>query len=93
MMILSLLLSVIGMCCGSLLAGGYAIALLQILFPFAIVIHSMMELYGVAGIAITVITAFILTWSQANRAKLIASIACMAMWTLIAYHLDKGYMK
>ncbi|TGU72437.1 hypothetical protein E4633_09030 [Geomonas terrae] len=93
MMILSLALSIIGMCCGSLLGGGYAIALLQILFPFVIVIHSIMQLYGLAGIAVTTITAFVLTWSQKNRTKMVTAVVCAAIWTLIAYHLDKGYTK
>ncbi len=93
MMTLSVGLLIIGMCCGSLLGGGYAIALLQILFPFVIVIDSIMQLYGLAGIAVTTVTAFVLTWSQVSRTKLITSVVCVAIWTLIAYHLDKGYMK
>lgn len=40
MMFYSAILSLAGMCIGSALAGGHAIILLQILFPFVVFFHS-----------------------------------------------------
>jgi len=93
MMFYSALLSLVGMCIGSVLAGGHAIILLQIFFPFVLFFHSIMKFYGLIGIAVTLATSFVFILGEKNRPKLIMAIVCVLSWSWIVYPLDKGYMK
>jgi len=93
MMFYSALLSLVGMCIGSVLAGGHAIILLQILFPFVLFFNSIMKFFGLIGIAVTIATSFVFILGENNRTKLIMAIVCVLSWSWIVYPLDKGYMK
>jgi len=93
MMFYSAILSLVGMCIGSVLAGGHAIFLLQILFPFVIFFHSIMKFYGLIGSVVTLATSLVFIWGEESRTKIIMAIVCVLSWSWIVYPLDKGYMK
>lgn len=93
MLFYSAVLSLVGMCIGSVLAGGHAIILLQIFFPFVLFFHSIMKFYGLIGVVVTLATSFVFIWGEENRTKLIMAIVCVLSWSWIVYPLDKGYMK
>lgn len=93
MMFFSAILSIVGMCLGSVIAGGHAIILLQFFFPFVVFFHSIMKLYGLFGFVVTIATSLVFIWGQETRTKIIMAVICVLAWSWIIYPLDKGYMK
>lgn len=93
MVFFAALLSLVGMCLGSVLAGGHAIVLLQILFPFVVFFQSIAKLYGLLGAVVTIATSLVFIWGQKTRTKIIMAVICVLAWSWIVYPLDKGYIK